>query len=339
VHRKKAVADTKLPPVSVIICARNEEDNLVQNLELVLHQNYPKFEVIIVDHQSVDGTKEVLFALQKENPHLKVIHIARNAHLKIGKKLPLSVGIKGAKHEHLLLTDADCKPASSDWLRLMVSNFTDKKQIVLGYGPYERQKGFLNFIIRFDTIQIAINYFSFALNGLSYMGVGRNIAYTQTVYKQANGFKNHYGIASGDDDLFIKEAANFKNVAIEYTANAHCTSTPPNTWRKWVQQKHRHFSTAPSYKVITKLLLGIFPLALLSQLFSFVILSLDRYYFFWVFIIFSSIFVIRWIIQLINFNKLKALKLAIFYPFIEWLHLLIMALMYYSRGNEQNKWK
>ncbi len=339
VHNTKKQVSNNLVPISVIICARNEEDNLLQNLEPILNQDYPTFEVVLVNHQSMDGSKSVLYALQNQYKHLKVIHIERNSHLNSGKKLPLSIGIKGASYEHLLLSDVDCLPQSQQWIRQMSGKFSDKKELILGYGPYAKEKGFLNFLIRFDTVQIAISYFSLALNGLAYMGIGRNMAYTKSLHKNANGFKSHYGLASGDDDLFVKDAANRKNVDIHYCPESHCVSPAKKTWRAWVEQKQRHFTTAPQYKVITKLLLGIFPFALLLQLFSTVILYFDNYYRFWVLLIFGSIFLLRWLLQIINFNKLKAIRLALLYPFVEWLHIAVTTFIFYTRGNEHKEWK
>lgn len=326
------------PGVSVIIAARNEEDNLYNNLEYILTQDYPLFEVIVVNHQSSDDTKHILGALQKQYLNLKVIEIERNKHLKIGKKLPITLGVKGAKYEHLLFTDADCRPASNQWILNIVGCYADNNDIVLGYGPYHKSKGFLNALIRFDTIQIAINYFSFELNGMAYMGVGRNLAYKKSIFEAVGGFKSHYGIASGDDDLFIRDAARRRNTTICIQPNTFCLSEPKSTWRDWFKQKQRHYTTSGHYKVITKLLLGFFPLALLIQLLSFVILLVHIEFVIWVVFIYGSTLLLRWSAQIINFKKLGAAKLALFYPFLEYAHILITALMYYSRGYRENKW-
>lgn len=336
--RHKDTSVLNYPAVSVIIAARNEEDNLFNNLEHILNQDYPEFEVIVVNHQSSDDTKHILGALQKQYKHLKVIEIERNKHLKIGKKLPITLGVKGARYEHLLFTDADCKPASNQWIRNMSEQFSEKKDIVLGYGPYHKEKGLLNAFIRFDTVQIAINYFSFSINGMSYMGVGRNMAYKKSLFESVGGFKSHYGIASGDDDLFIRDAANRKNVSICIKEPSLCLSQPKTTWTEWFKQKQRHYSTAGRYKVITKLLLSFLPMMLILQVFSFVILTLQKEFVFWALMIFGFLLLFRWISQVINFHKLGAGKLAIFYPILEYAHILITALMYYSRAYRENKW-
>lgn len=195
------------PAVSVIIAARNEEDNLFHFLPKILEQDYPEFEVIVVNHQSIDDSSHLLKALQRQYEHLKVIDIERSKHLPNGKKLPLTVGIKGAQYEHLLFTDADCVPSSRYWIREMAGQFSETKEIIIGYGPYKKEPGLLNRLIRLDTTFIAINYLSFALARIPYMAVGRNLAYTKSAFFSVEGFKSHYGLQSGDDDLFIQEAA------------------------------------------------------------------------------------------------------------------------------------
>jgi cellulose synthase/poly-beta-1,6-N-acetylglucosamine synthase-like glycosyltransferase len=338
-YRRPKIQTSDVPPVTVVIAARNEEDNLYNNIELILNQDYPKFEVIVVNHQSIDNSKHILIALQKIYPHLRVIEIEKNRHLKVGKKLPITLGIKAAKFDHLLFTDADCKPVCNQWIRLMAENFSEKKEIVLGYGPYTKEKGFLNTMIRFDTVQIAINYFAFALNGLPYMGVGRNMAYKKQRFMAVGGFRSHYGIPSGDDDLFIRDAANRKNASIELRPESFCFSEPKKTWADWFKQKRRHYGTSNEYKVFTRALLGLFPMMLVLQLLTFVSLLFFTDFRFWSLVVFGSILLFRWFWQAINFSKLNAGKLAIFYPILEYAHIAITASMYYSKSYHKNQWK
>ena len=204
--RKPAAKNPQLPPVSIVIAARNESDNLFENLPKILDQYYPaEFEVVVVNHQSIDDSKYLLDALQRSYPHLVVMEVERSKHLKASKKLPLTLGIKKARFEHLILTDADCSPSSDHWLVRMAEQFSEQKQLVLGYGPYKPEPGLLNKVIRFDTTMIAVHYFSMAINGMPYMGVGRNMAYTKTLFNSVKGFKSHYALASGDDDLFVQQ--------------------------------------------------------------------------------------------------------------------------------------
>ena len=198
-------------PVSVVICAQNEELNLKKFLPSVLNQNYPEYEVIVVDDCSTDNTADVLSEFKLKYKNLRVTFINKDDKFSHGKKLALTVGIKGAKHEWLLLTDADCEPVNENWIKTMSQNFTKDTSVVLGYGGYFRKRSILNNLIRFDALFIALQYFSLALKGKPYMGVGRNLAYRQSLFFKNKGFASHYQLLSGDDDLFINEVANKKN--------------------------------------------------------------------------------------------------------------------------------
>ena len=203
-----------LPPLSVIVAARNESENLYELIPLILEQDYPSFEVIVVNNQSMDDSKWLLKAYQRQYPNLHVVELEKNHHLRPGKKLPLTLAVRAASFDHFVFTDADCRPTSTQWLATMAKGFSATTDIVLGYGPYFHKKGFLNRLIRFDTAWIALNYFSFALSGLPYMGVGRNLAYSRKAFESVGGFKSHYYIVSGDDDLFIQQAAKKRNYTI-----------------------------------------------------------------------------------------------------------------------------
>lgn len=248
-------------PVSVVICARNEYHNLVKNLPLVLEQEYAEFEVVVVDDGSDDETEQYLRQLKPRYPHLKVIHLRDSVNFFKGKKLPLSVGIKSASYNNLLLTDADCRPRSAHWITRMADNLTDNREIVLGYGAYEKRPGFLNKLIRLDTLTAAMQYFGMALAGKPYMGVGRNLAYKRELFYRAKGFTRHYKVISGDDDLFINQMADAGNVAVEISPQSHTLSVPKTTFRSWFVQKRRHLSAAPYYKKRDKRILGLFNLS------------------------------------------------------------------------------
>ena len=337
-HRKKEI-NTDLPPVSVIVCARNEEDNLFKNLPEILNQDYPDFEVIVVNDQSIDESKHIIQAYQKQYPHLRIVELEKNRHRKFGKKVPLTVGIKGARHSHLVMIDADCYPATKKWLRTMISNYTPGKEIVIGYGPYETEGGFLNKLIRFDTAVIAITYLSFARQGLPYMAVGRNLSYTKSRYFEVDGFKNHYHIQSGDDDLFMKDAATRKNVAVEIEPDSFVYSIPKKTWGSWVKQKQRHFTTAPRYRLINKLFLGIFPFTMFLMLVSFLILLFSFKWWWIVAGLLAVRYLLYWSINAVLFRKLAARDLTVWYPLLELVHFIIMPFIYYSTDRTApDKW-
>lgn len=336
VHKQKE-SNSVLHPVSVIICARNEEENLERNLPSVLEQDYPNFEVIVVNDQSVDDSKHILRALQKRYKNLRSIELGRDKHRKFGKKLPLTIGIKGAHHEHLVMIDADCYPSSKNWLRELMTQYTEDKDIVIGFGPYVKEKGFLNKLIRFDTTSIAGNYIGLAKLGRPYMAVGRNLSYKASKFFDVNGFKKHYHIQSGDDDLFMQDAAKRKNVGVSLAPEAFVYSFPKKTWSSWIRQKQRHFTTAKEYRLINKIILGIFPMSMILMLISFIILLIS--YKWWMFVL--SVFVLRlavyWIINGLLLKKLKAGDLVVFYPILELIHFVVIPFIYYSTDRRQTK--
>ncbi|MBU2019370.1 MAG: glycosyltransferase [Bacteroidetes bacterium] len=338
-RKQKEVNSGFFPPVSIVVCARNESDNIYKHLPMLLNQDYPNFEVVIVNHQSTDDSKYILYAFQQEYSNLHIIEISRNQHLKIGKKMPLSMGIKGAKYDHVLLTDADCEPQSNQWLRSMASQFSDKNEIVLGYSPYKKENGWLNALIRFDTTWIGMNYLGAARNGLGYMGVGRNMGYKKDLFHKVGGFKKHHSVLSGDDDLFFQTIAK-RNYCINIQDEAFVSSIPKETFEEWIQQKRRHLTTATHYKVIKKWMLGIYPLTLFILLVSFVILLFDEKWRIIALAVFTSTILIKWLIQGYCFRKLKEPKLIWYLPLYEILYFSLMPFIYYGIHNKRElKWR
>ena len=246
-------------PVSLIIAARDEEKNLKTNLKLWLAQKHDSFEVIVVNDCSYDNTAFLLKEYQRKHSHLQVINLEETNLFKGGKKQAISIGIKGAQFDRVLFTDADCKPNSEDWLASMNAQFSNQKKIVLGVGVYEKTKGILNYLIRTDAIQVAIQYMGMAARGFPYMGVGRNLAYDKKLFFEIGGFKKHIDLKWGDDDLFINETARGKNTAICAIPNAQTVSLAKKSWMDWFIQKRRHISTSGRYRFSTKILLSLKP--------------------------------------------------------------------------------
>ncbi|HEV7333672.1 MAG TPA: glycosyltransferase [Flavisolibacter sp.] len=275
-YKPKERQVTQQHPVTVIICARDEDENLARHLPGVLVQEYPStHEIIVVNDNSVDDSKYILAELQKTFRKLQVVDLTQEAKLIAGKKYPLSIGIKEAKHEIMLLTDADCVPASEHWLHKMQDAFTDGVEVVLGYGAYQKTKGFLNKAIRFETFHTALQYLGYALAGKPYMGVGRNLAYRRSLFLRNKGFSSINHIPSGDDDLFINKVANKNNTAVVLDKDAFTISPAKSTWKDWMRQKSRHYSTGKFYRRSHQVLLGLYtgsfflfyPLFVLSILF------------------------------------------------------------------------
>ena len=249
-------------PISIVIAAKNEANNLSQLLDAIIDQNHRKYEVILVNDASTDDSLNIMLAYHKQHKNFKVINLAPSKTYTGNKKNALTHGIAAAQYEQLLFIDADCLPVSNNWAAQMASHFSDKVAVVLGYGAYSKIRGSLiNKIIRYETLLTAIQYFSYAKQGMPYMGVGRNLAYKKTVYKMNKGFKAHRHIKSGDDDLLIRDIALSDNTAICLLKESFTVSKPETNLLKWIKQKRRHISTAHAYKPKHKILLGLFYLS------------------------------------------------------------------------------
>lgn len=245
-----------LEPVSMIVVARNEEENLKKLLPALLSQDYPNFEIVVVNDRSWDETRFVVEELMAVHKNLRLVNVNDTEEFWLGKKYGLTLGLKASNHKHVLLTDADCTPASARWLRLMASGFA-RGSVVLGYGGYEKMPGLLNGLIRFETLQTALQYMAFAKWGLPYMGVGRNLGYEKTLFFNNRGFVKHMQIPSGDDDLLINQIATAKNTRVIADPEAHTLSIPKKTWAEWWHQKRRHHTTGRYYKSKIKTLLAL----------------------------------------------------------------------------------
>ena len=330
-----------LPSVSVIVCAKNEAENLRLYVPKLLAQKYPDFEIILINDASSDETEEVIEAFVKEAPNVKQVNVENIEAFWGNKKYALTLGIKAATHNHLLFIDADCYPTSETWIREMAGMFSHKKSLVLGYGGYEKVKNsWLNVLIRYETVLTAMQYMSYAMVGKPYMGVGRNLAYTRELFFEQRGFINHMKIQSGDDDLFVNEAGTKENTAVLYNPDGYTISDPKRTLREWYTQKRRHVNVSKYYTFSDKVLLGLF---YLSQLLFFIlagILLLNQHRWEVVLVIIGSRYLFAWIAIAGSANKLKEKDVAYLFPFHE-LFLILFQLGIFSANliSKPNRWK
>ncbi|WP_242094917.1 glycosyltransferase [Aestuariivivens sediminicola] len=258
IFKKPAQLTACEAPVSVIICAKNEAENLKRFLPDIIHQNHPVFEIVLINDSSNDDTLEVMKTFAEQHANIKIVDVKAVETFWGNKKYALTLGIKAAKHNLLLFSDADCKPVSKHWIREMLSHFNGQKSIVLGFGGHTKVKrSLLNKLIRFETLTTAVRYFSFALHRMPYMGVGRNMAYKKELFFDANGFINHMRVKSGDDDLFINQVATPGNTAICFSKNSFTASPPKTNFKEWLNQKRRHITTASYYRFKHKILLAL----------------------------------------------------------------------------------
>jgi glycosyltransferase involved in cell wall biosynthesis len=309
--RKRVVLETAPLPVSIVVCAHDEEVNLQTLIPALLAQDYPDFEVIIVDDRSNDNTFDLLLEETKKDHRLRMVHVNRTPPHVDGKKYSVTLGIKATRYEWIVLTDADCRPESNQWLRTMSEEFASDKQFVLGYSPYLKQGGFLNLFIRFESLLTAIQYLSFALLGNPYMGVGRNMAYRRSLFMDAKGFNHLLHITGGDDDLFVNQHANKVNTAVNIGEGSRVYSVPKTTWKSFFRQKIRHLSVGKYYKFSHRFLLGLFALSWLVTWFTAIPLLIFSAGVYWV----AGALVVRCLVITLTLHKASK-KLG--QPFESW---------------------
>lgn len=332
--------------VSVIVAAHNEESNLKKFLPVLLSQSYPNFEVVVVNDRSTDGTFDYLNELKKEHNNLKLVKVDRKPEHINGKKFAITMGIKAAKNEFLLFTDADCVPENEHWIGAVSQQFIGKKEIVLGYSQYQKSKGILNTFIRFETFYTAVQYLSLALRGQPYMGVGRNLAYRKKLFFEQNGFFKHLIVTGGDDDLFVNNAATAENTAIAIGKNTNVLSVPKKNWGAWFMQKKRHLSVGKFYKTIDKLRLGILSVSHLWCWLSSLMIGCLCYINKELFVGYcvAGMMLMRWIAMWVVMYRIKKnlsdeLSL-IFLPFLDFMYsIYYLVIGFATIGSKNVKWK
>ena len=338
-HNQKDQRKTYDIPVSVIICAKNEADNLKNFLPSIINQEHSDFEIVLINDASSDETSTIMHAFKKENSNIKIIDVENIEAFWGNKKYALTLGIKAAKHNHLLFTDADCKPVSKNWISEMSKNFSENKTIILGYGKYEKENSLINLLVRFETLITAIQYFSYAKIGSPYMAVGRNLAYLKDEFFNVKGFINHMHIKSGDDDLFIQDAANKENTTICTSEKSFTVSKAPKSFSEWFRQKRRHISTANHYKIKHQFFLGTF---FISKFFFYLLSTILFFLYPWQFIlpIVFAYYLVQYIVIGFSSSKLKEPTITYFLPFLE-IGLLLFQLSIFITNlwSKPNHWK
>lgn len=315
---KPQTVTPKRIPISVIVCAKNEAEKVRQFVPILAAQDYPDYEIVLIDDASGDETLDIFEEFEKQYSNIRLVKVENNEAFWGNKKFALTLGIKAARKEYLLFTDADCYPVSKDWISNMSSRFTMSKTIVLGYGAYEKVKNsFLNKIIRFDAMLGAIQYFSWAKAGVPFTGEGRNLAYKKEEFFKVNGYIDHMSIRAGEDSLFINQAATKKNTAVCYTPESFTYSEPKKSFKGWFSQKRRDTFTASFFKASHKLQLRLFYLSQLLFIILAVILAVLQYN--WMFLVPVVVFryCITWIVAGYSAAKLKEKDTVYWYPVIE----------------------
>ncbi|OYQ31927.1 glycosyl transferase family 2 [Flavobacterium cyanobacteriorum] len=315
--KPKTITPKKIP-VSVIVCAKNEAEKVREFVPLLATQDYPDYEIVLIDDASSDETLDIFEAFEKQYSNIRLVKVENNEAFWGNKKFALTLGIKAARKEYLLFTDADCYPADKYWIASMSSQFTMSKTIILGYGAYERVKNsFLNKIIRFDNMLTATQYFSWAKAGMPFMGEGRNMAYKREEFFKVNGYIDHMNIRSGEDSLFINRAATKKNTTLCYAPGSFTYSEPKHKFRDWFMQKRRGAFTASFFRPLHKSLLRLFFLSQLLFIILAILLAVLQFSWMLLVPVIAFRYIFSWITMGYSASKLNEKDTVYWYPVIE----------------------
>lgn len=244
--------DDELEPVSIVVCARDGYEDLTELIPALLTQDYPKFEVVIVNDCSEDETEQYLKDLERLDSRIKPVQLRQHLNFFNGKKFPLSMGIKSASYDLLVLTDAECLPNSNEWLRSVVSQYKPNTEVALGYCACRKTGGFLNLLMRFETLQEGIMYLSSAIARKPYMGIGKNLSYRKELFYNNKGFTSHYTSPAGDDDVFISQVANKRNTEVQIDAENAATYRPTSSVAGWIRKRCERYSTITMHRIGTR---------------------------------------------------------------------------------------
>lgn len=340
IFHKSSKKESSILPISVVICAKNEAKNLKTLIPILLEQDYPNFELVIINDASHDETKEVIEKYTLQDKRVKLVDVENNEAFWGNKKYALTLGIKATEHEHLLFTDADCVPASKNWITEIASYFTKNKNIVIGYSKYEVKKySLVNALVRYATLISGIQCFSYAKMGSAYTADGRNLAYNKSEFFKVKGFINHMNIRSGHDKLFIKDASDYGNTTISINPDCFTISKAPNNLRLWFQQERRNLSTTSHYKLKHKFFLGLFFVSkfLFWALAPLVIIFNPSLY---CFIAIGTYFLISYISTGVSAYRLKEQSLTPFIPLLELFLVLFQITIFIANSiSKRTHWK
>ena len=257
--KKNTAPDTSspCPPVSVVLTAQNDAEWLKTNLVYLLEQDYPDFEVVVVDYMSKDETQFVLKILSENYPNLKVVPLAGNANGYRGKKYPMSIGIKSAKNDILVFADPNCRPidlTNFSWLRQVVSAYADPKtEAVLGYCAIQPKPGPFNWLQQYDNLAHSVEYLAAAIMRHPFTGNGRNLSYRRSLFMRKRGFIYHYSIPDGADDMFVNQNCNGNNTRVVLTQDSFTVVEPMNTLAQWHSYRKHRTVTHKYYSLWLKL--------------------------------------------------------------------------------------
>ncbi len=253
-----SVPDEALPPISVIVTSKNSAEELARNLPFIIEQDYPDFEVIVVNRGSTDDTDMVLKAAEQKYSRLYHTYVPAEADGVNEKKLALTLGIKAAKNDYLLFTEAYCKPCSEHWIKEYGKEFTQGKEVVLGFSRLEisRKTGLRGFML-YDNLIHHLKFLSMAILRKPFMGIGRNLGYKKELFFKYKGYSPILNLEGGEDDLYINRIAPKKKTGVVLSRESLTETDSVKHFSTWRTLKSGYLYSKQYYKGFSFRLFGL----------------------------------------------------------------------------------
>lgn len=234
----------ELPPMSIVVYAHNDADYLAEHLPLILKQDYPTFEVIVVSDGSTDDTSDLVSRLEQEHPNLHYTFVPEITHNVSRKKLALTLGVKAARYDIVLFTYANARPVSDNWLKMMGRNFVPNIDVVIGYAYIEPTKEKKGGYLYFDRLLYSLRYLSASILHKTYRGRGSNLAYRKSLFFAHKGYAKYLNLEFGDEDLFINDITTKQNTRVEIQPDSFVACCYNNPTQAWVAEAKLYHFTA-----------------------------------------------------------------------------------------------
>lgn len=265
--------------VSIIIPFRNEEKNILSNLESIKAQIFPleKFEAIYVNDNSEDNSYNLLLK-NKHRYNIRVLSIPSGFSPNAHKKRALRYGIENAKGQIIVTTDADCLHHPM-WLPTIVSMFNDKVGFVSAPVLFEADENL------FSQIQ-QLEFAGLVLVGAGLIGSGKpticnaaNIAFSKKAFISVNGFEDNMAFSSGDDEFLMQKIAAKKEKLVKFCfdENSIVKTKSNKSIKEFFNQRKRWASKGLFYNdkflIFKLILIYLFFLSMVIQIILGVLLS------------------------------------------------------------------
>lgn len=219
-----------LPPVTILIAPHDNAHELEAHLPLLLSQVYePGYEVIVVAEKGDAETEDVLKRFD-QNPHLYSTFIPDSSRYMSRKKLAITLGVKAARNEWILLTDAFCAPCSDEWLRLMARHCTTERNLVIGYSGYAAGS---DPFYRFERLHTACYLMNKDVKSVAYRTNGTNLMFRKSEFLNHNGYQGNLNLIRGEYDFLVNKYARKGGTALELSPEAWIREDAPSvkSWR------------------------------------------------------------------------------------------------------------